>query len=105
LAPFGFDFHQMLAPDLMHEFEIGEWKTLLRHLVRMLESLKGTQIQELNWRYAAQTSHYSANSKLRYRQIHPFGRDTIRRFWYNVSDLSQLAARDYEDLLQVLMFV
>lgn len=95
----------MLAPDLMHEFEIGEWKTLLRHLIRMLESLKGTKIQELNWRYANKIFRYSANSKLRYRQVHPFGRDTIRRFWYNVSDLSQLAAHDYEDLLQVLRFV
>ena len=92
----------MLAPDLMHEFEIGEWKTLLRHLIRMLESLKGTKIQELNRRYAVLISCYSANSMIRYHQVHPFGRDSIRRFWYNVSDLSQLAAHDYEDLLQVL---
>jgi hypothetical protein len=30
-----------------------------------------------------------------------FGRDTIRRFRNNVSEMKQLAARDYEDLLQV----
>lgn len=34
-----------------------------------------------------------------------FGRDTIRRFVNNVSDLKQLAARDYEDLLQVCVLV
>lgn len=32
-----------------------------------------------------------------------FGRDTIRRFPPNVSDMQNLAARDYEDLLQCAM--
>ncbi|KZP02197.1 hypothetical protein FIBSPDRAFT_655083, partial [Athelia psychrophila] len=32
--------------------------------------------------------------------IPSFGRETIRRFSNNVSELKQLAARDYEDLLQ-----
>ncbi|KZP03474.1 hypothetical protein FIBSPDRAFT_693271, partial [Athelia psychrophila] len=35
-----------------------------------------------------------------YRQVPSFGRDTIRRFSSNVSELKCLAARDYEDLLQ-----
>jgi hypothetical protein len=30
-----------------------------------------------------------------------FGRDTIRRFSSNVSEMKKLAARDFEDLLQV----
>jgi hypothetical protein len=30
-----------------------------------------------------------------------FGRDTIRRFRSNVSELKKMAARDFEDLLQV----
>ena len=30
-----------------------------------------------------------------------FGQDTIRRFHKNVSELKRLAARDFEDLLQV----
>lgn len=33
--------------------------------------------------------------------IAPFGRDTIRRFHDNVSEMKKLAARDFEDLLQV----
>ena len=30
-----------------------------------------------------------------------FGRDTIRKFTNNVSGMKKLAARDFEDLLQV----
>lgn len=36
-----------------------------------------------------------------FRSVPSFGKDTIRRFVNNISDLKQLAARDYEDLLQV----
>lgn len=36
-----------------------------------------------------------------YRHVPTFGRDTIRRFQRNVSDLKKMAARDYEDILQV----
>ena len=37
----------------------------------------------------------------RYRQVPSFGRDTIRRFARNVSELKKMAARDFEDILQV----
>lgn len=36
-----------------------------------------------------------------YRQIPTFGGDTIRRFSANASAMRKLAARDFEDLLQV----
>lgn len=36
-----------------------------------------------------------------FRQIPTFGRDKIRKFSANASELKKLAARDYEDLLQV----
>jgi len=36
-----------------------------------------------------------------FRMVPTFGRDTIRKFSANVSDLSKLAARDFEDILQV----
>lgn len=39
-----------------------------------------------------------------YRKIPTFGRDTIRKFSDNVSALTKLAARDFEDLLQVRFF-
>ena len=38
---------------------------------------------------------------VRYRQISTFGRGTIRRFATNASEMKKLAARDFEDLLQV----
>jgi hypothetical protein len=38
---------------------------------------------------------------LRYRAVPTFGRDTIQQFRNNVSEMKQLAARDFEDLLQV----
>ncbi|KIJ07352.1 hypothetical protein PAXINDRAFT_121100, partial [Paxillus involutus ATCC 200175] len=85
LFSFGFNFYTMFVPDFMHEFELGVWKATLMHLLRILFAAGGDKIQDLNKRY---------------RQIPTFGRDTIRRFGSNVSDLSKLAARDFEDLLQ-----
>jgi hypothetical protein len=37
----------------------------------------------------------------RYRQVSPFGNGVIRRFTGNASAMRKLAARDFEDLLQV----
>ena len=37
----------------------------------------------------------------RYRHIPTFGRGTIRQFHENASAMKKLAARDFEDLLQV----
>lgn len=39
----------------------------------------------------------------RYRQIPPFGPATIRRFSANTSEMSNMAARNFEDLLQVCL--
>ena len=81
-----FDVFSLFVVDLLHEIELGVWKALLIHLIRMLVSLGGNSIQEFNSRY---------------RQIETFGRSTIRRFDKNMSALKQLAARNYEDALQV----
>ena len=37
----------------------------------------------------------------RYCNVPPFGRSTIRKFHNNASAMKKLAARDFEDLLQV----
>ncbi|KAF8879128.1 hypothetical protein BD779DRAFT_1162769 [Infundibulicybe gibba] len=74
-----------MVVDLMHEIELGIWKTLLQHLIRILYSLGSDVVYEFN---------------ARFRQVSAFGRSTIRKFPYNVADLSGLAARDYEDILQ-----
>lgn len=45
------------------------------------------------------------NAYLSYRSMPTFGRDTIRRFSTNSSEMKKLAARDYNDLLQVWYFL
>jgi len=40
-------------------------------------------------------------SSLRYRAVPTFGTNTIRKFSSNVSELKKMAARDFEDILQV----
>ncbi|KAF9783667.1 hypothetical protein BJ322DRAFT_1109524 [Thelephora terrestris] len=82
------DVSRMMVVDLMHEFELGVWKTLFTHLVRILHAASerpGALADELN---------------ARFRQVPTFGRYTIRRFHNNVSEMKKLAARDFEDILQ-----
>ena len=43
----------------------------------------------------------SSTNRYRFRNVPTFGRDTIRKLPKSVSELSKLAARDYEDILQV----
>ncbi|KAI5821824.1 hypothetical protein K523DRAFT_221291, partial [Schizophyllum commune Tattone D] len=85
LTRFHFNIFEMLVVDIMHEFELGVWKSALTHLIRMLHSLDRSKIMLLNERF---------------RNVPTFGHGTIRRFWANVAELKQLAARDYEDILQ-----
>ncbi|TEB23585.1 hypothetical protein FA13DRAFT_1571092, partial [Coprinellus micaceus] len=86
LSSHGLDVYDIPAVDILHEVEIGVWKSLFIHLLRLLEAIPGTgQGSVLNSRF---------------RQIPAFGRDTIRRFRHDVSAMKQLGARDFEDLLQ-----
>jgi hypothetical protein len=44
----------MMVVDLLHEFELGVWKTLFTHLIRILRAASerpGTLTDELNARY------------------------------------------------------
>ncbi|KAK7442067.1 hypothetical protein VKT23_016343 [Stygiomarasmius scandens] len=85
---FGANFYNLLVPDVLHELELGVWKALLLHLIRMLVFLGNEAVQKMNERY---------------RHIPPFGHDTIRKIQKNVSAMKRMAARDYEDYLQVSM--
>ncbi|CDO77975.1 hypothetical protein BN946_scf184460.g1, partial [Trametes cinnabarina] len=87
LGSLGFDIYRALVPDIMHEFELGVWKSTLTHLVRILVAVGPSAVNTLNARFA---------------NVPTFGRDTIRRFGPNVAGLKKLAARDFEDLLQAL---
>ena len=40
----------MLVVDLLHEFELRVWTSILIHLLRMLDSLKGAVLAELDCR-------------------------------------------------------
>ena len=84
----GFNLFCMLVIDLMHEFELGVWKALFTHLLRILASAQvgNTLVNELD-------RHY--------RMIPTFGGDTIRKFASNTSEMKRMAARDFEDILQV----
>ncbi|KAJ7195888.1 hypothetical protein GGX14DRAFT_674069 [Mycena pura] len=83
--PLGVNFYSLLAVDLMHEFELGVWKSLMVHLVRMCIYFGPDVVRQLDQRY---------------RHVPTFGRSTIRRFRNNVSEMKKFAARDFEDLLQ-----
>ncbi|TFK81828.1 hypothetical protein K466DRAFT_648231 [Polyporus arcularius HHB13444] len=89
LSEFGHDVYQMLVPDIMHEFELGVWKGIFRHLVRVLIAAGGDGVQRLDARFS---------------RIPTFGRDTVRRFGPNISAMKKLAARDFEDILQCAYF-
>lgn len=41
----------------------------------------------------------------RFREVPTFGCDVIRRFHVNVSSQKRIAARDYEDILQVCIYI
>ena len=43
----------MLVVDLLHEFELGVWKSILVHLLRIVDSLKGAVLAELDRRWVS----------------------------------------------------
>jgi aspartyl-tRNA synthetase len=98
----------MLVVDLLHEFELGVWKSLFTHLIRILYAAAphGSLVTELDRRFV----NFSAVSyreliifpvTTRFRAMPMFGPSTIRCFATNASEMKKLAARDFEDLLQV----
>jgi hypothetical protein len=51
LAFLGFNLFLMLVVDLLHEFELGVWKAVILHLLRILESVNEDLLVELDRRY------------------------------------------------------
>ncbi|KAJ2987670.1 hypothetical protein NUW54_g9360 [Trametes sanguinea] len=88
LGPWLPNFHSLFVPDFLHEWELGVWKNMMTHLIRILHAEGGSAVREFN---------------LRFRQVPVFGRDTIRRMSSNVSEMKQMAARDFEDALQTFI--
>jgi hypothetical protein len=50
LSDHGFDLYPMLVVDLLHEFELGVWKAIFTHLLRILYAAGDDRIQLLNKR-------------------------------------------------------
>ena len=50
LSPLGFNVFRMLVVDLLHEFEIGVWKAVFIHLLRLLDCLDMKLQHELDRR-------------------------------------------------------
>jgi len=94
----------MLIIDLIHEVELGVWKALFTHLVRILDAAApgGRLVAILDERYDNNMicTIIIRPGHCRFRAMAPF-RQTIRRFTNNVSDIKNLAAQDYKDMLQV----
>uniref|UniRef100_A0A8H7Y0B5 Uncharacterized protein n=1 Tax=Psilocybe cubensis TaxID=181762 RepID=A0A8H7Y0B5_PSICU len=90
VARLGLDFNpsDMLTVDLLHEFEIGVWKSLFTHLIRLLYAARGD------------SNELVTELDRRYRQVSTFGNGTIRNFAENSLEIKKLAAHDFEDLLQ-----
>ncbi|KAJ8691002.1 hypothetical protein PTI98_010618 [Pleurotus ostreatus] len=81
LLPYGFNFYAMFVPDLLHEFELGVWKAVFIHLVRILHALGPDSVAALNERY---------------RKVPTFGRGVPRE---GFEDLLQCSIPAFEGLL------
>ncbi|CEL58458.1 hypothetical protein RSOLAG1IB_12126 [Rhizoctonia solani AG-1 IB] len=84
LGEFKFNIFETFVVDLLHEVELGVWKSVLKHLVRVLHLNGNATVVEFNKRF---------------RNVPTFG-TAIRKFSSDVSSMSRLAARDFEDVLQ-----
>ena len=98
----------MLVVDLLHEFELGVWKALFTHLIRILHAAvpHGSLVFKLDRWYVSCTVSYQEliNFLLqptRFWAMPTFGSSTIRCFATNASEMKKLAAHNFEDLLQV----
>ena len=49
LSPLGFNLFSIFLPDLMHKVELGGWKVIFIHLLRMLQSIDEERLVELDW--------------------------------------------------------
>ncbi|KAG9087801.1 hypothetical protein FRC06_002358 [Ceratobasidium sp. 370] len=87
LHEFKFNFFATLVIDQLHEVELGVWKSLFQHLIRLLHLSGPAAIAEFNRRFRAVPTFASA----------------IRKFAEDVADMGRIAARDLEDILQCCM--
>ena len=112
VGPLGCDIYQALVVDILHEFELGMFKSVFGHLLRLLHAINpidGTNlVAALDARYVC--FHLSGLPILdhcllfRFHQIPSFGKGAICCFPPNVSEVRQCATQHFEDVLQVIMY-
>ncbi|KAG2072363.1 hypothetical protein BDR04DRAFT_1013541, partial [Suillus decipiens] len=90
LSSLGFNFFPMLVVNLLHEFELGVFKSIFKHLMTLLYAINPETIIVLNEFF---------------RLIPSFGRGAIRCFPSSVSDVRHSAAWHFEDVLQVSLSI
>ncbi|KAJ7580851.1 hypothetical protein C8J56DRAFT_1057826 [Mycena floridula] len=83
----GHNYYRMFPTDILHDLEIGWWKDIFVHLIRILYAYSKESVAKLDERY---------------HQIPTFS-GAIRRFHNNVSKMTKFVARDWEDILQCAM--
>ena len=49
----GIDVYGILPVDILHEFDLGVWKAVLTHLIRILNTLGSDKIATFNSRYSS----------------------------------------------------
>ena len=49
----GFNMFPIFVVDIMHEFELGVWKALFIHLLRILQAVNPGLLNELDRRYGS----------------------------------------------------
>ncbi|KAG8705415.1 hypothetical protein FRC08_001682 [Ceratobasidium sp. 394] len=87
----GFNIFEALTVDFLHEFELGVWKSVFHHILRVLDSTDSRSTAAFNERHVL------------FRLVPAFGNGTIRPFSEDVSDMTRPAARNYEDILQCII--
>ncbi|TEB24923.1 hypothetical protein FA13DRAFT_1796782 [Coprinellus micaceus] len=94
LSKLNFNILSVLVVDILHEFEIGVWKRLYIHLLRLLDAFPST-------------ISLAAELDARYRAIPAFGRDTIRKFPTNcaIPAFELLLSGEHNERLTTLLFI
>ncbi|KAG2028759.1 hypothetical protein BDR03DRAFT_882737 [Suillus americanus] len=82
----------MLVVDFMHECELGTWKALFTHLIRLLYALPG-----------GDSLVASLNS--RFHDVPLYGNGVIHKFTNNTLEMKRLAVRDFKDILQIYLTI
>ena len=90
LSPLGFKLFPSLVVDLMHEFELGVLKSILKHLFQIIYTIDPHKIDILNKQWAWQPFCNSVYNQCaaRFTQISLFGLNTIHHFPSDVADTS-----------------